>query len=163
MVCLWILKSRKKLIFWRDLGNLQRLTFPKSHSKQVYHDARKAHWGDIFPHESNTQPVIRSRGIRRLIDSKPGTSAEEAEAVMDILLDRERPTMSENSEDLPLEGITFDEPRYEVDTPRRPVSPASAKERIKFDRRKMVKRDRAAKNVREFSTFVRPGLDLGGM
>ncbi|KAK8847388.1 3-methyl-2-oxobutanoate hydroxymethyltransferase [Kwoniella newhampshirensis] len=47
-------------------GNIQRLTFSKSHSKQGYHDARKSSWGDLFPHESKATPVIRTRGVRRL-------------------------------------------------------------------------------------------------
>ncbi|WWC67921.1 3-methyl-2-oxobutanoate hydroxymethyltransferase [Kwoniella pini CBS 10737] len=47
-------------------GNIQRLTFSKSHSKQGYHDARKSTWGDIFPHTPKSTPVIRTRGVRRL-------------------------------------------------------------------------------------------------
>ncbi|WWD00559.1 3-methyl-2-oxobutanoate hydroxymethyltransferase [Kwoniella sp. B9012] len=50
-------------------GNIQRLTFSKSHSKQGYHDARKSSWGDIFPHIPKATPVVRTRGVRRL--SKP--------------------------------------------------------------------------------------------
>nr|XP_019047204.1 3-methyl-2-oxobutanoate hydroxymethyltransferase [Kwoniella bestiolae CBS 10118]OCF26134.1 3-methyl-2-oxobutanoate hydroxymethyltransferase [Kwoniella bestiolae CBS 10118] len=50
-------------------GNIQRLTFSKSHSKQGYHDARKSSWGDIFPHTPKATPVVRTRGVRRL--SKP--------------------------------------------------------------------------------------------
>jgi hypothetical protein len=41
-------------------GKIMRLTFPKSQGKQVYYDARKSAWGDIFPHPSKTR---RSRGI----------------------------------------------------------------------------------------------------
>ncbi|WRT64791.1 3-methyl-2-oxobutanoate hydroxymethyltransferase [Kwoniella shivajii] len=47
-------------------GNIQRLTYSKSHSKQGYHDARKSSWGDIFPHTPKATPVVRTRGVRRL-------------------------------------------------------------------------------------------------
>lgn len=36
-----------------------RMTFTRSQSKQIYHDARKSKWGDIFPHISKNKPVIR--------------------------------------------------------------------------------------------------------
>ncbi|WWC86944.1 3-methyl-2-oxobutanoate hydroxymethyltransferase [Kwoniella dendrophila CBS 6074] len=61
-------------------GNIQRLTFSKSHSKQGYHDARKSSWGDIFPHAPKATPVIRTRGVRRL--TKPVKDDE----VLDELL-----------------------------------------------------------------------------
>ncbi|KAJ2847168.1 cell wall biogenesis and architecture protein, partial [Coemansia brasiliensis] len=32
-------------------GKLERWTFTKTHDKQAYRDARKAFWGDLFPHE----------------------------------------------------------------------------------------------------------------
>ena len=38
-----------------------RLTFPKSQGKQVYYDARKSAWGDIFPHSSRNKEVERYR------------------------------------------------------------------------------------------------------
>ncbi|ORY31016.1 ketopantoate hydroxymethyltransferase-domain-containing protein [Naematelia encephala] len=44
-------------------GNIQRLTYAKSHGKQIYHDARKIHWGDLIPHTSKSKPVIRERGL----------------------------------------------------------------------------------------------------
>lgn len=47
-------------------GNIQRLTYAKSHSKQVYYDARKSAWGDLFPHEPKSK-LVRKRGIRKLI------------------------------------------------------------------------------------------------
>lgn len=64
-------------------GNIQRLTYTKSHSKQSYHDARKSSWGDLFPHTSKGKPVIRTRGVRRL--AKTGNS-EDADAVINELL-----------------------------------------------------------------------------
>ena len=38
-----------------------RLTFPRSQGKQVYYDARKSAWGDIFPHTSKNKEVERYR------------------------------------------------------------------------------------------------------
>ncbi|WVF69805.1 3-methyl-2-oxobutanoate hydroxymethyltransferase [Kwoniella sp. CBS 6097] len=62
-------------------GNIQRMTFSKSHSKQGYHDARKSSWGDIFPHQPKSTPIIRTRGVRRL--SKP---EQEDESVIEELM-----------------------------------------------------------------------------
>ncbi|OXG74970.1 3-methyl-2-oxobutanoate hydroxymethyltransferase [Cryptococcus neoformans Gb118] len=64
-------------------GNIQRLTYTKSHSKQSYHDARKSSWGDLFPHTSKGKPVIRTRGVRRL--AKSGNS-EDADVIISELL-----------------------------------------------------------------------------
>lgn len=36
-----------------------RITIPKSQGKQPYYDARKASWGDIFPHEPKNAPQER--------------------------------------------------------------------------------------------------------
>lgn len=47
------------------------MTFAKSHSKQGYHDARKATWGDLFPHEPKGKEVKRDRGVRRLLPVTP--------------------------------------------------------------------------------------------
>ncbi|PVF99847.1 Rsm22-domain-containing protein [Serendipita vermifera] len=47
-------------------GNIARIVIPKSQGKQVYYDARKASWGDLFPHDSKHKEVIRKRGVRRL-------------------------------------------------------------------------------------------------
>ncbi|CEH15794.1 3-methyl-2-oxobutanoate hydroxymethyltransferase [Ceraceosorus bombacis] len=33
-------------------GTISRFTLPKSAGRQAYHDARKASWGDLFPHPS---------------------------------------------------------------------------------------------------------------
>ena len=42
-------------------GNLERFTVSKKYGKQIYYDARKSEWGDLWPHEPQT-------GIR-IIDS----------------------------------------------------------------------------------------------
>ncbi|OCF32611.1 3-methyl-2-oxobutanoate hydroxymethyltransferase [Kwoniella heveanensis BCC8398] len=62
-------------------GNIQRMTFSKSHSKQGYHDARKSSWGDIFPHQPKSTPIIRTRGVRRLSKAE-----QEDEGVIEELL-----------------------------------------------------------------------------
>ncbi|KZT55403.1 Rsm22-domain-containing protein [Calocera cornea HHB12733] len=55
-------------------GTIERHTIPKSQGKQPYYDARKASWGDSFPHAPKINPVVRERGIRRLTKmSKPET------------------------------------------------------------------------------------------
>ncbi|KAF8466518.1 hypothetical protein JB92DRAFT_3102820 [Gautieria morchelliformis] len=40
-------------------GTISRLTFPRSQGKQIYYDARKARWGDLFPHAPKHRPVVR--------------------------------------------------------------------------------------------------------
>ena len=68
------------------LGHIQRLTYPKSHSKQGYHDARKAQWGDLFPFAPKGKEVVRTRGVRRLTKIVP---EEGGEGLMDELLGRQ--------------------------------------------------------------------------
>jgi hypothetical protein len=48
------------------LGSIARITIPRSQGKQAYYDARKANWGDAFPHAPRITPLVRTRGIRRL-------------------------------------------------------------------------------------------------
>ncbi|KAG1048462.1 hypothetical protein G6F43_009146 [Rhizopus delemar] len=40
-------------------GEIQRIVIPKSQGKVPYRDARKATWGDLFPHESKNKVVTR--------------------------------------------------------------------------------------------------------
>ncbi|KAK4684645.1 3-methyl-2-oxobutanoate hydroxymethyltransferase, partial [Tremellales sp. Uapishka_1] len=56
-------------------GQIQRLTFSKSHSNQGYYDARKSSWGDLFPHESKGKEVVRTRGIKKLSKFDQATEA----------------------------------------------------------------------------------------
>ncbi|KZO90224.1 Rsm22-domain-containing protein [Calocera viscosa TUFC12733] len=49
-------------------GTIERHTIPKSQGKQPYYDARKASWGDSFPHPPKITPLLRERGIKRLTD-----------------------------------------------------------------------------------------------
>lgn len=47
-----------------------RMTFPRSQGKQIYYDARKSNWGDIFPHTPKHRPVLRYTGSKTNV-SKP--------------------------------------------------------------------------------------------
>lgn len=40
-------------------GNIERLTIPKSYGRQAYYDARKASWGDAWPHGSKKPGRIK--------------------------------------------------------------------------------------------------------
>ncbi|KAI9250335.1 mitochondrial small ribosomal subunit Rsm22-domain-containing protein [Sporodiniella umbellata] len=40
-------------------GEIQRMVIPKSQGKIPYRDARKAMWGDLFPHDSKNKVVTR--------------------------------------------------------------------------------------------------------
>jgi len=40
-------------------GKIMRITIPKSQGKQVFYDARKSSWGDIFPHSPKNAPLER--------------------------------------------------------------------------------------------------------
>ncbi|KAI9496757.1 mitochondrial small ribosomal subunit Rsm22-domain-containing protein [Zychaea mexicana] len=45
-------------------GEIQRMVIPKSQGKIPYRDARKAAWGDLFPHPSKNKVVTRvSKGV----------------------------------------------------------------------------------------------------
>ncbi|KAJ9110679.1 hypothetical protein QFC19_001508 [Naganishia cerealis] len=52
-------------------GSIVRLTVAKSDTKQVYHDARKSSWGDLFPHRPRATELVRTRGIRKLNKVNP--------------------------------------------------------------------------------------------
>lgn len=42
-------------------GHLERIVVAKSHGKDLYMDARKSHWGDLWPHPPAGSVVIRDR------------------------------------------------------------------------------------------------------
>ncbi|KAI9255234.1 mitochondrial small ribosomal subunit Rsm22-domain-containing protein [Phascolomyces articulosus] len=45
-------------------GEIQRMVIPKSQGKIPYRDARKAAWGDLFPHPSKNKVITRiSKGV----------------------------------------------------------------------------------------------------
>ncbi|KAF8604014.1 hypothetical protein BDV93DRAFT_492700 [Ceratobasidium sp. AG-I] len=58
-------------------GSIARMTIPRSQGKQAYHDARKASWGDAFPHAPRIAPQLRTRGIRRLGPVSVPTTAQD--------------------------------------------------------------------------------------
>jgi ribosomal protein RSM22 (predicted rRNA methylase) len=60
-----------------------RLTFPKSQGKQVYYDARKSAWGDIFPHPSKNKEVERYRPPIEGSATKKGSDVRKRGAKMD--------------------------------------------------------------------------------
>lgn len=41
------------------VGQIMRMTIPKSQGKQPFYDARKSEWGDLFPHEPKNKPQVR--------------------------------------------------------------------------------------------------------
>lgn len=47
-------------------GTIQRYTFSKKQGKQIYHDARKSQWGDLFPHQVEGKSEVRTRGMKKL-------------------------------------------------------------------------------------------------
>lgn len=42
-------------------GKVENWIIPKSMSKEIYHDARKSKWGDLWPHGAKTKIPIRNR------------------------------------------------------------------------------------------------------
>ena len=69
-----------------------RMTFPRSQGKQIYYDARKSNWGDLFPHTPKHRPVLRYIGsktkesspalvksLQMNAEDEPLTKQEEAE------------------------------------------------------------------------------------
>lgn len=38
-------------------GSFERIIVPKSQSKQIYYDARKCKWGDLWPHPPKNNPI----------------------------------------------------------------------------------------------------------
>jgi ribosomal protein RSM22 (predicted rRNA methylase) len=42
-------------------GHIERIVVAKSHGKQLYYDARKSHWGDLWPHTPRGSVVIKDR------------------------------------------------------------------------------------------------------
>ncbi|KAG5340736.1 hypothetical protein C0989_000400 [Termitomyces sp. Mn162] len=45
-------------------GKIMRMTIPKSQGKQAFYDARKASWGDLFPHLPKNPPQERYQPTR---------------------------------------------------------------------------------------------------
>lgn len=64
-------------------GKILRLTFPKSQGKQVYYDARKSAWGDIFPHSPKNREVERYGPPAEGLAVKKGNGIAKRGASMD--------------------------------------------------------------------------------
>lgn len=56
-------------------GSLERFTVSKSHGRQVYYDARKSEWGDLWPHV----PQSRIRVLDSLKTFKEEAKQEQRE------------------------------------------------------------------------------------
>ena len=72
----------------------------------MYHDARKAYWGDLFPHEPQGKAVPRPRGVRRLVKQKHDEDMEEilSEAWSDLPVAEILPEAWDNVQD---DSITY--------------------------------------------------------
>ncbi|KAI8604424.1 mitochondrial small ribosomal subunit Rsm22-domain-containing protein [Dissophora ornata] len=57
-------------------GYLERIIIPKSQGKIPYRDARKAMWGDLFPHAPKNKPV-RKDAVKNMLDGGNGNETEE--------------------------------------------------------------------------------------
>jgi hypothetical protein len=82
------------------------LTIPKSQSKQAYYDARKANWGDLFPHAPKSKEKVRERGVKRLNKFEPTAEEEDMDDLSDITVDEDWPVaklvdISESAEGSP--------------------------------------------------------------
>ncbi|WVR04628.1 3-methyl-2-oxobutanoate hydroxymethyltransferase [Kwoniella sp. DSM 27419] len=95
-------------------GNIQRLTFSKSHSKQGYHDARKSTWGDLFPHVPKASPVVRTRGLKRLNKPEQDDEGVLEEIMAEEALEREYDLESEVESLRELEELGIEIPRAEL-------------------------------------------------
>ncbi|KAG0271002.1 37S ribosomal protein S22 [Linnemannia exigua] len=52
-------------------GYLERIIIPKSQGKIPYRDARKAMWGDLFPHQPKNK-AVRKESVRNMFDEEGG-------------------------------------------------------------------------------------------
>jgi ribosomal protein RSM22 (predicted rRNA methylase) len=60
-------------------GEIQRMVTPKSQGKIAYRDARKAMWGDLFPHPSKNKIVTRvSEGVTEATTTSAATEESQS-------------------------------------------------------------------------------------
>ncbi|KAF8942035.1 37S ribosomal protein S22 [Haplosporangium gracile] len=52
-------------------GYLERIIIPKSQGKIPYRDARKAMWGDLFPHQPKNK-AVRKQSVKNMLDDDDG-------------------------------------------------------------------------------------------
>jgi hypothetical protein len=109
------------------------LTVAKSDTKQIYHDARKSSWGDLFPHRPKAAEIERNRGIKKLNKIKPLVEAADIESakdemmVLDLDMGEVLSALEGDSQQLPdenllqqdkdLEAYLGDLPKAQWDTP----------------------------------------------
>mgnify|MGYP002805303548 CR=1 FL=1 len=55
------------------VGEIERHTVPKSQGRQIYYDARKARWGDTFPHEPKVKMLAPQGKEMEEVADKFGT------------------------------------------------------------------------------------------
>ncbi|KAF9486377.1 Rsm22-domain-containing protein [Pholiota conissans] len=75
-------------------GKIMRLTIPKSQSKQVFYDARKSSWGDIFPHEPKIKPLERDQPKMRKRNKNIQATGGDIGKRKDMFKNKERPGYS---------------------------------------------------------------------
>ncbi|KAF9537826.1 37S ribosomal protein S22 [Mortierella hygrophila] len=56
-------------------GYLERIIIPKSQGKIPYRDARKAMWGDLFPHQPKNK-AVRKESVKNMLDGDGGAEEE---------------------------------------------------------------------------------------
>lgn len=56
-------------------GYLERIIIPKSQGKIPYRDARKAMWGDLFPHQPKNK-AVRKESVKNMLDVDGGAEEE---------------------------------------------------------------------------------------
>ncbi|KAG0296557.1 37S ribosomal protein S22 [Linnemannia gamsii] len=59
-------------------GYLERIIIPKSQGKIPYRDARKAMWGDLFPHQPKNK-AVRKESVKNMLDDKSGAGGDAEE------------------------------------------------------------------------------------
>ncbi|KAK4236107.1 mitochondrial small ribosomal subunit Rsm22-domain-containing protein [Achaetomium macrosporum] len=117
-------------------GTIERWVVPKSFSKQAYHDARKAAWGDLWALGAKTRTVRKVRLGRGGIDpGDGGVRSREAAAA-----DRKRPKVVDINVD----------PRYGV---------ISARERHPGGRAPVERRTKGGKRVKLDDLMEKMGID----
>lgn len=111
------------------IGMIMRMTYPRSQGKQIYYDARKSSWGDIFPHAPKHQPIPRFTG-------RPG------KAVKALL----KKSMEE--QELTRHMLRADKADDSANTTRAGWS--TVIDRLKEERKRVQKERRKAKDEKEF-------------
>lgn len=59
-------------------GYLERIIIPKSQGKIPYRDARKAMWGDLFPHQPKNK-AVRKESVKNMLDDENGAGGDAEE------------------------------------------------------------------------------------